>query len=75
MDEEIVIAQLRGAGFQVQKSVRMGDDDGWRITLASGAVIYCFDDGRCVVHGPDAAALRLVLRASYGDKPLGTAAR
>jgi hypothetical protein len=29
-----------------------------RLTLINGAVIHAFDDGRCIVNGRDASALR-----------------
>jgi len=66
MDKDMIAATLRDAGFQVQSSARMGDGDGWRITLANGAVVHCFDDGRCIVHGSGAARLRSLLRANRG---------
>lgn len=67
MDRESLVVKLQGAGYPLQKILRMGDDDGWRFTLANGAVIQCFDDGRCTVHGPNAAVLRLVLRSKAMD--------
>jgi hypothetical protein len=73
MDKDTVITKLQAAGFQVQKSVRMGDDDGWRLTISNSAIIHCFDDGRCVVHGPNAVALRLALSGRSPDKPATTA--
>ncbi|SDR63537.1 hypothetical protein SAMN05519103_08729 [Rhizobiales bacterium GAS113] len=61
MDKDTVLKRLRGAGFIVQKESRMGDDDGWRLTLANGAVVHCFDTGRRIVHGPDRLAIRSAL--------------
>jgi hypothetical protein len=72
MDKKAVVAKLRGTGFQVDRITRMGDDDGWRFMLTNGAVIHCFDEGRCVVHGPSAASLRFILGSSYfGNPPYG----
>ncbi|MFI5014368.1 MAG: hypothetical protein ACHQAY_18690 [Hyphomicrobiales bacterium] len=68
MDKESVVARLRGTGFQVRKIAPMGDEVGWRFLLTNGAVIRCFDDGRCIVHGPSAASLRFILRrGAFGN--------
>jgi hypothetical protein len=75
MDKETVITKLQAAGFQVQKSVRMGDNDGWRLSLANSAIIHSFDDGRCIVHGLNAAAMRLALGVRSGDEPRAAAAK
>jgi hypothetical protein len=63
MAKESLVAKLREAGYVIEEIVRMGDNDGWRLALAKGAIIHSFDDGRCIVHGPDAAALRLIVEA------------
>jgi hypothetical protein len=74
MDRESLIAKLRGTGYHVDKIVRTVDDDGWRLALANGAVIHCFDDGRCTVHGEHASILRLILRSkALGAAPAETA--
>ena len=75
MDKDTAITKLQAAGFQVQRSVRMGDDDGWRLTLANSAIIHCFDDGRCIVHGLNAAAMRLALGERSADKLKARAAK
>jgi hypothetical protein len=81
MNREELTAKLEAAGFVIRQIIRMGDDDGWRAMLTNGAVIHCFDDGRCIVHGPSASLLRSVLRAKLPLKsagietPLGAASR
>jgi len=71
MDRDDLTATLTAAGFVIRQIIRMGDDDGWRAMLMNGAVIHCFDDGRCIVHGPSASLLRTVLRAKSPLKPAG----
>ena len=63
MDVEAITAMLREMGLEVHQAERLGDDDGWRVAVANGAVIYSFDNGRLVVHGPGASALRMILKA------------
>ena len=67
MGKESLVAKLRDAGYPVLRIVRMGDNDGWRVSLANGAIIHAFDDGRCIVHGPEAAALRTILDSGIDD--------
>jgi hypothetical protein len=73
MDKDALAAKLREAGFPIQKIIRMGDDDGWRLLLTNGAVIHAFDDGRRIVHGPSAASLRVILRSKSLSKAPGDA--
>jgi hypothetical protein len=68
MDKDTLTTKLREAGYPLQMIVRMGDDDGWRLSLTNGTVIHAFDDGRFIVHGPDAASLRLILRTKSVSK-------
>jgi hypothetical protein len=75
MDKEELVAKLKSARFIIQQIVRMGDDDGWRVMLANGAVIHSFDDGRCIVHGPSASPLRAVLRSKGSGRPAAVGAR
>jgi hypothetical protein len=67
MGKESLVTKLRDAGYPVLRIVRMGDNDGWRMSLGNGAIIHAFDDGRCIVHGPDAAALRTMLDSELRD--------
>jgi hypothetical protein len=71
MNREELKAKLEAAGFVIRQIIRMGDDDGWRAMLMNGAVIHCFDDGRCIVHGPSASLLRTLLRAKLPPRPVG----
>jgi hypothetical protein len=73
MDNKAIEAKLREMALELRSVVRMGDDDGWRILVGNGAIIHNFDDGRLIIHGPGASALRLVLsvppKASTASKP------
>lgn len=63
MDNEAIEAKLSEMALELRSVVRMGDDDGWRLLVGNGAIIHNFDDGRLIVHGPGASALRLILSA------------
>jgi hypothetical protein len=61
MDNEAIEAKLKEMALELRSVVRMGDNDGWRLLVGNGAIINNFDDGRLIIHGPGASALRLVL--------------
>jgi hypothetical protein len=61
MDNNTIETKLREMGLELRSVARMGDNDGWRLSVGNGAVIHNFDDGRLIIHGPGASALRLVL--------------
>jgi hypothetical protein len=61
MDNKTIETKLREMGLELRSVVRMGDNDGWRLSVGNGAIIHNFDDGRLIIHGPGASALRLVL--------------
>jgi hypothetical protein len=61
MKLDVILIRLRQAGYEVEGVVRMGDDDGDRITLPDRTVIHSFDDGRRVVHGPSETQLQRIL--------------
>jgi hypothetical protein len=63
MDNKTIETKLREMGLELRSVVRMGDNDGWRLSVGNGAIIHNFDDGRLIIHGPGASALRLVLSA------------
>jgi hypothetical protein len=73
MDNKAIEAKLREMALELRSVVRMGDNDGWRLSVGNGAVIHNFDDGHLIIHGPGASALRLVLSAlpkpSMASKP------
>jgi len=69
MDGESIVTKLREAGFPIERIARTGDDHAWHFKLANGAVIDRFDDGRCTVHGPSAAFLRMILRLRSLSQP------
>ena len=63
MENMAILGKLLEMDLQVRGITRMGDDDGWRLSVANGAIIHNFDDGHIIVHGPGASAIRLVLSA------------
>ena len=63
VENKAIQTKLLEMGLEVRAITRMGDDDGWRFSVANGAIVHNFDDGRLIVHGPGASAIRLVLLA------------
>lgn len=42
---------LQGAGFKITSEERLANDSGYQLRLSNGAVVNCFDSGKCHVQG------------------------
>jgi predicted nucleotide-binding protein len=72
MEKDKVVELLSAAGLSVDREMRNGNDDGWRLMLESGAIVNCYDSGTVNVQGRNQEPARSALAL---DTPAPSAGR
>jgi predicted nucleotide-binding protein len=56
-----LIATLTSAGLRILRQKRNGDDTGWRVEIAGGAIVNLYDTGNLNVQGKNPQRVRVLL--------------
>jgi predicted nucleotide-binding protein len=65
MDRDTLVDELKAARQRIIKTQRTGNDDGWRLDLANGAIINVYDSGNYSIQGKRQPSVRVLVDKIY----------